>query len=550
MVIKHLIFIGIAVIALPLDVSHVASVEVPRVRGISISLNPLYTPKSHFECLDGSRRITFDKINDDYCDCGDGSDEPGTSACPNGSFFCQNSGYKPLRIPSGRVNDGVCDCCDATDEYISGKHCIDICHELGREASAEAEKAAALSREGNKIRLEMLGQGKKLKSEYIVRLTKLKSDYQEAVLLKQEKDEIKSVAEEREKVALEKYQPPEPEPTQQMNNVDDDNNERFTEAEEYFKMLDKDESGTVTMFEVQQRDTFDRDGNGVVTEEEAMYFLAHQDEINLQEFLEKAWINIKPFIMRQEGTFVPPIDIDNDSADNQHIANQLPQTVQQHDYDHGDDELIGSEDENEDEDESENVNENENENEHEYQENSHDGNKEEEKSHVEYDEETQSIVDAANAARAQFHQAESALLDLQNEIRSLEMKIDRDYGPDDVFASLDGECFQYTNFEYVYSMCPYGRTTQSAKSGGSEVLLGNWNEWTGSDNNKYSQMKFSGGSTCWNGPTRSSIVDLRCGLENKLISVTEPRRCEYTMTFETPAVCNTDINTNGPHDEL
>lgn len=30
-----------------------------------------------FICFDGSRVLSADKVNDDYCDCSDGSDEPG-----------------------------------------------------------------------------------------------------------------------------------------------------------------------------------------------------------------------------------------------------------------------------------------------------------------------------------------------------------------------------------------------------------------------------------------------------------------------------------------
>ena len=153
------LFLVVSVTTLCYSRSHVAGSKVHRIRGIPPSKISLYAPDRDFQCLDGSLIIPFRYVNDDYCDCVDGSDEPGTSACTNGSFFCQNSGHQSAYIPSMWVNDGVCDCCDASDEYSSDKECIDNCNELGREARLEAQKAAELAREGNKIRAEMLAKG-------------------------------------------------------------------------------------------------------------------------------------------------------------------------------------------------------------------------------------------------------------------------------------------------------------------------------------------------------------------------------------------------------
>ena len=71
--------------------------ELPR--GVSHTRAAFYQPKNgQFTCLDGSATIPYDQVNDDFCDCDDGSDEPGTSACSNGMFHCVNTGFKPLNL--------------------------------------------------------------------------------------------------------------------------------------------------------------------------------------------------------------------------------------------------------------------------------------------------------------------------------------------------------------------------------------------------------------------------------------------------------------------
>ncbi|XP_041925640.1 glucosidase 2 subunit beta-like isoform X3 [Alosa sapidissima] len=134
-------------------------VESRKIRGISLSYKRFYKERKSFLCIDGSKLIPFEQVNDDYCDCADGSDEPGTAACPNGHFYCTNLGFRPHYIQSSRVNDGICDCCDGSDEYNSSAHCQNTCRNLGQRERAELEKRMRRLNEGLLMKRQLVEEG-------------------------------------------------------------------------------------------------------------------------------------------------------------------------------------------------------------------------------------------------------------------------------------------------------------------------------------------------------------------------------------------------------
>lgn len=258
----------------------------------------------HFKCLDGSSSIPIGFVNDNYCDCRDASDEPGTAACPHGRFYCQNEGYLPNLIPASFVNDGICDCCDATDEYNSSVSCENTCGVLGEIYRMEQEKNREIADRGAAIRSQYKEEARQRKE-------------QNTQLLEQYKRELR-------------------------------------EKEDAIKRL--------------------------------------EDELN------------------------------------------------------------------------------------------------------------------------------------------------SDFGPSQVFLPLKGKCFAFNDREYTYNLCPFDKATQESTSG-MQTELGRWSGWAGPSDNPHSKQKYEGGIQCWNGPARSAIINIECGVEDKVTSVSEPAKCEYVYNFITPAAC-------------
>ncbi|XP_010536811.1 PREDICTED: glucosidase 2 subunit beta-like [Tarenaya hassleriana] len=213
--------------------------------GISPQDEKYYKSSSEIKCKDGSNKFTKAQLNDDFCDCLDGTDEPGTSACPNGKFYCRNAGHSPLILFSSRVNDGICDCCDGSDEYDGKLKCPNTCWEAGKAARERLKKKIATYSEGLVLRKQEIDQAKAGLVKDEAELKKLRSD--EKILkalvqqLKEHKEQIEK-AEEKERLQkeTEEKERKEAELAAQKKKEDaeekKDNNEKVDESTDEEKM--------------------------------------------------------------------------------------------------------------------------------------------------------------------------------------------------------------------------------------------------------------------------------------------------------------------------
>ncbi|KAF8247762.1 hypothetical protein K440DRAFT_628334 [Wilcoxina mikolae CBS 423.85] len=510
-------------------------------RGVSPEDAKLYAPSASqsFTCLTHpSIQIPFSRVNDDFCDCPDGSDEPGTSACAGlphknvsiPGFYCRNTGHAPAFLPLSRVNDGICDydiCCDGSDEYlgVGGVNCPSKCKEIGTAARKMAAERNARKSKGSKARDELIKKAAVLRKEIEdnVAVTRVKIQATEINVQKLQQ-KLKEIEEqERNRV----FHDPKPESKasvvaklakakveelkshiEKLQNQRDNAEQRLEKTEAILSVLkvdynpnfnDEGVKRAVRAWEEYQADPLtaternkaeDRDLQATITADDIDWDdLAKEDEIpEFNQFTRylppsaRTWLDTKLQEFRQflvANSLLAPKPVGNESA-------------------------------------------------------------------------------AVTAARATLSTAESELSSNKQHIETLEKDISLQLGPSDVFRPLKGTCISREFGEYKYEVCFMDKAYQISRKDNSKTSLGSFeriemaddsstNEakgvfetsWEESHEEPLSGMslKYENGQQCWNGPKRSVEVQLYCCAENEIRSVVEAEKCVYRFEVGTPAVC-------------
>ncbi|KAL8662814.1 MAG: hypothetical protein Q9202_004415 [Teloschistes flavicans] len=543
--------------------------EVSRPRGVSPEHAKFYKAAEVFTCISNpSIKLSPSQINDDYCDCPDGSDEPGTSACSylsdlspsyasdlssdNDSrsialpgYYCKNKGHQPGYVPFLSVNDGVCDydlCCDGSDEWaqVGGLKCENRCKEIGKEWRKHDEQRKKALNAAGKKRKELIAEAGLLRKQVEDRLQSLETEIQASVLKVKSLEAALADAEKQERgkvvrstgkgskvgtlVQLAKDRIEElRESLLAVRDGRDNAIARVTELE-----------GILSTFKTEYNPNFNDEGVKRAVRSWEDY--AARDKSALTNDAQDRDLDEISKPDSETGIIKWSDWEDGEESDVDllyNIEEYLPEAVRGWvDQKLRDLRILliengvvaASKD---------------------------------------AGTESKSLTDARDALKA----AQDGQTNLQNELSGHKDDLNKDYGTDDVFRALKGQCVSKDSGEYNYELCWLDKTTQKSRKGGSHTGMGNFArmdfvtvdddvpaDGKGLGSGVRVALRYENGQHCWNGPNRSTLVVLACAEQDEIWKITEEEKCVYRMEVGTPAVCDIQNNSQrkvgGGKDEL
>lgn len=505
--------------------------------GVPPSLLSRYAPPSSgsWECLDGSKQIPWEWVNDDSCDCLDGSDEPGTGACANTMFYCWNEGHIGASIPSSRVRDGLCEreCCDGSDE-LPGV-CNNTCATVGADYRKKRAEELKIQKTGAKIRSSYIAFAHKEKK----RLENLvQTLVQDIATREKEVARLQEIAERTESLSAAELDFKKQSPL--YASLITHSNALKSLQREYKKHLEREKTLSDILDTLRTSYNPNYQDMAVLDAVRGWEYLAglphindvgkdssdtdeannedEEDESTSEETLaEGEWTaedldnllktkHVDLLLEHDEYVRSPAPGSLSELFD---IANYLPDSLVPQYEDLKDAILSWLE------------------------------------SFGIIRPEVGSSAESTHA-RQVFSDAENALKQVRKDKENAEKDLSElfdptGYGVEGEWKKLDGMCLEKDTGDYTYELCLFGTAKQKPNKGGSTFTLGKFVAWNRDAEPGqpayYQKQNYEKGTKCWNGPERSVILLMACGTENALLTVAELEKCQYLFTGTSPALC-------------
>ncbi|KAK4542628.1 hypothetical protein LTR36_006677 [Oleoguttula mirabilis] len=516
-----------------------------------------YKDATAFTCISNpATALPIARLNDDYCDCPDGSDEPGTSACAhlsplsphnpaNGAgaagsnttlalpgFYCKNKGHVPAYVPFTSVNDGKCDydvCCDGSEEWegVGGVKCEDRCQTIGKEWRKQDEARQKSLGTAGKKRKELVAEAGRLRKQVEDRIQSLGTEIEGSeIKVKQLEQEVADV-ERKEKGRVVK-------------------GSVSKKAGKLGVVVGLAKQRTEELRETLERVRGERDSSTSRLQEVERILSTFKEEYNPNfndEGVKRAVRAWEDYAARDKGPDVDAAhDRDLDAMTKSDKENGLDWEEYEGDDDDSEADVL-------------------------YAFESYlppsirgwldqklrnlrstliDSGILADTSAPSSSGDSKSVTDAKDrltAAEKEVEKHRKTLTEHQDDLA-------KDFGPDDVFRALKDQCVSTDAGEYTYEVCFLSKTTQKPKKGGGHTNMGNFvglerivvddelpPNGKGLGSGERIAMKHENGQHCWNGPNRSTLVVLACSEVNEVWRIVEEEKCVYRMEVGTPAVC-------------